>query len=188
MRTDTVTNGRPGLELYKEDLSGNPLAGAVFTLTDEAGQPVAAPTYTSRTGDGRITIAYLSQGTYTLTETSAPRGFVVLPQPVTITVGDDDSVTLDIPEELQNLVEIELSPESGMTAAITVKDRPTAFRAVKVGKEQLVNICSCHFVSFLLMLFTFFLILVRISRRVVDRKSTRLNSSHNVASRMPSSA
>lgn len=150
VRTDTVTNGRPGIELYKEDLSGNPLAGAVFTLTDETGQPVAAPTYTSRTGDGRITIAYLSQGTYTLTETSAPRGFVVLPQPVTITVGEDDSVTLDIPEELQNLVEIELSPESGMTAAITVKDRPTAFRAVKVGKENassetIVELQDVHF-------------------------------------------
>ena len=150
VRTDTVTNGRPGIELFKEDLSGNPLAGAVFTLTDEDGQPVAAPTYTSRTGDGRITIAYLSQGTYTLTETSAPRGFVVLPQPVTITVGEDDSVTLDLPEELQNLVEIELSPESGMTAAITVKDRPTAFRTVKVGKENassetVVELQGVHF-------------------------------------------
>ena len=136
VRTDTVTNGRPGIELFKEDLSDHPLAGAVFTLTDENGQPVAAPTYTSRAEDGRITIAYLSKGTYTLTETTAPRGFVVLPQPVTITVGEDDSITLDVPEQLRSLVELDMNPESGMAAAITIKDRPTAFRAIKVGKED----------------------------------------------------
>ena len=132
VRTDTVTNGRPGIVLYKEDLSGNALAGAVFTLTDEEGEPVAAPDYTSRAEDGQITIAYLSKGTYTLTETSTPKGFVVLPDPVTITVGENDEITVEGPE---GLVVLNPDPGSGMKASITVKNRPTAFRVVKVGKE-----------------------------------------------------
>ena len=128
-----MTNSRPGIEIYKEDLSGNVLAGAVFTLKDSEGQDVAASSYTSRTGDGLVTIAYLSKGTYTLNEISAPKGFVALPEPVTITIGDDNSVSVDGPTGLWRL---DPNPESGMTAAITIKDRPTAFRVVKVGNGQ----------------------------------------------------
>ena len=133
VRTDKVINSRPGIEIYKKDLSGDILAGAVFTLKDSEGRDVAAASYTSRAGDGLITIAYLSVGTYTLTETNAPKGFVALPGPVTITVDEENNVTVDGP---QGLWELDAHPASGMTAAITVKNRPTAFRVVKVGSEE----------------------------------------------------
>lgn len=133
VRTDKVINSRPGIEIYKKDLSGDILAGAVFTLKDSEGRDVAAASYTSRAGDGLITIAYLSVGTYTLTETNAPKGFVALPEPVTITVDEENNVTVDGP---QGLWELDAHPASGMTAAITVKNRPTAFRVVKVGSEE----------------------------------------------------
>ena len=93
VRTDTVTNSRPGLKLYKTDWTGTPLAGAVFTLKDDQGNDVAAASYTS-SADGLITIAYLNPGVYTLEETSVPRGYAVLPSPLTITVGSDESISV----------------------------------------------------------------------------------------------
>ena len=86
VRTDKVINSRPGIELYKTDWAGKPLTGAVFTLVNKDGVVVAAPEYTSDQ-DGLITTAYLSPGTYTLREISAPKGYVTLEEPLTITMG-----------------------------------------------------------------------------------------------------
>ena len=81
-----MINSRPGIELYKTDWAGKPLTGAVFTLVNKDGVVVAAPEYTSDQ-DGLITTAYLSPGTYTLREISAPKGYVTLEEPLTITMG-----------------------------------------------------------------------------------------------------
>jgi uncharacterized surface anchored protein len=89
VRTDTVTNSRPGIALYKQDMTGHPLADAVFTLKDEDGDNVGAEHYISDT-EGKITIAYLSPGVYTLTETTAPAGYVSIDAPMTITISEDD--------------------------------------------------------------------------------------------------
>ena len=127
VRTDTVTNSRPGIELLKTDADGSPLAGATFTLTDQEGNNVAAATYTSD-ANGRITTAYLGKGTYTLTEISSPKGYVALPEPVIITVGDKGSVTADGP---QGEYEIDTEVE-GMLARITMRDHVSAFQIKKV--------------------------------------------------------
>ena len=84
VRTDKVTNSRPGIELYKTDWEGTNLQGAVFTLKDSDGKDVAASKYTSDE-TGLITIAYLNAGTYTLQETEVPKGYTVLDHPITIT-------------------------------------------------------------------------------------------------------
>ena len=130
-RTDTVTNSRHGIRLIKHRWDGQPLAGAVFALTDAAGNPVGAGQYTSDE-DGLITIAYVNTGTeYTLTEISAPGGWHALETPlkfqlnsqdaaVTITQGDSDwyELTQDTAEEM---------------ASITLKNRPMELKAVKYG-------------------------------------------------------
>ena len=127
VRTDTVTNSRPGIELLKTDADGSPLAGATFTLTDQEGNNVAAATYTSD-ANGRITTAYLGKGTYTLTEISSPKGYVALPEPVIITVGEKDTVTVRGPQG-----EYELDTEvEGMLARITLRDHASAFQIKKV--------------------------------------------------------
>lgn len=131
VRTDQVTNSRPGIELYKADLSGNMLAGATFTLKNSTGEDTLIGTYTSDS-EGLITTAYLSNGDYTLTETSSPKGYVVLPDPVTITL-DGETVTVSGVDE--DLIDVDNNPESGMIARITVKNRPGAFKAQKVDAD-----------------------------------------------------
>ena len=88
VRTDKVTNSRPGIELYKTDWEGTNLQGAVFTLKDSDEKDVAASKYTSDE-TGLITIAYLNAGTYTLQETEVPKGYTVLDHPITIIVNED---------------------------------------------------------------------------------------------------
>ena len=66
IRNDTVTNSRPGIQIYKTDWNGdNYLSGAVFTLKDSDGHDVGHATYTSDT-DGLVTTAYLNEGIFTL--------------------------------------------------------------------------------------------------------------------------
>ena len=131
VRTDKVKNSRPGIELYKEDVLGNKLGGAVFTLKDATGEDAAAPAYRSRGEDGLITIAYIDPGTYTLTETVPPAGYVGLDKPMTITIGADDTISLSGPDSrLYELKTEDLGED--MIARITIRNRPAALKAVKV--------------------------------------------------------
>ena len=142
VRTDTVTNSRPGIALYKTDWSGNSLSGAVFTLKDDTGADVAAETYTSRE-DGLITIAYLSKGTYHLKEIEAPKGYVAIPDEITITIGENNSsVSINGPENLFYPI---LNPGDGMSASIIVKNRATALQAVKLDATTREPISGVHF-------------------------------------------
>ena len=142
VRTDVVTNARPGIAFDKTDWAGGALAGAVFTLKDANGEDVAAETFTSRT-DGRITVAYLNPGTYTLTEMQAPKGYTVIDEPLTITVDDQYHVTVNGPEG-QYALAGEGDPD-GMAARITVKDRPVDLQVVKYDANTSVVIPGTHF-------------------------------------------
>ncbi|MCR5264356.1 MAG: fibro-slime domain-containing protein, partial [Clostridiales bacterium] len=90
IRTDTITNSRPGIRIVKKDWNGAPLAGATFTLKYSGGTDVSAESYTSDS-DGLVTIAYLNAGaSYTLDEIRTPAGYVKMDSSVTITVSKDD--------------------------------------------------------------------------------------------------
>lgn len=129
VRTDTVTNTRPGIKIIKTDLSGEaPLAEARFTLKDAQGENVAKETYVSD-AKGLVTIAYLSQGTYTLHETTAPKGYVAIPEDIVITVGEGGAITADGPNGLYELV---TNPEDGMLADLFVRNRVSSFVVRKV--------------------------------------------------------
>ncbi|MBQ9249523.1 MAG: hypothetical protein IJ179_04050 [Oscillospiraceae bacterium] len=140
VRDDTVMNARPGIQLYKTDLEGNPLAGAVFTLKDALGNDVALERYTSAQ-DGLITVAYLSSGTYTLTEIKAPSGYVALDHPLIITVDEEDRVSVQGDTSL-----FVLSTETeGMLATIYIKDRLTDFLVKKVDSKNHGFLQGAHF-------------------------------------------
>ena len=141
VRTDTVTNSRPGLKLYKTDWSWENLAGAVFTLKDSEGRDVAAETYTSGE-DGLITIAYLSHGTYTLSEIGTPKGYVGLITPMTITVSEDGSISASGPDE--SLYHIAQAAESDM-AAITIRNRRNELHVLKVDSGNDSALAGVHF-------------------------------------------
>lgn len=141
VRTDRVTNSRPGIELYKTDWQGNALAGAVFTLKDAAGADVSAETYTSD-GTGLITIAYPPEGVYTLTETEAPKGYLVIDSPMTIHVNKDNEVTVtDIDERFYRIEE----SQTGMLISIIVKDRTTALTVLKTDAKTGETLAGVHF-------------------------------------------
>ena len=144
VRTDAVTNTRPGIELFKTDWDGSPLAGAKFTLVDATGANVAAASYTSDS-EGKITTAYLSSGTYTLTETEAPRGFVVLDAPMTITVVQDAGGTTTVTVSGVDSTFYDVTYDNpAMAATITVKDRPNSFQVRKVdGSDEPIE--GAHF-------------------------------------------
>lgn len=128
VRTDTVTNDRPGLMLLKQDWNGDHLAGAVFRLEDSAGGVVG--NFTSDE-EGFITVAFLREGEdYTLTETKAPDAYHGLEAPMTIRI-DDGEVTVEYEDEsYYELV------QGGYEPVLTIKDRPFTFAAVKENAES----------------------------------------------------
>lgn len=141
IRKDVVTNSRPGIKLYKTDWSGEHLGGAVFTLKDTEGHDVAAETYTSRNSDGLITTAYLNDGTYTLTETAAPNGYIVLDDPMQIKV-ENNTISVSGPD--QAFYEVSHDDPS-MAATITIKDRTVDLKVKKVDAETQESISGVHF-------------------------------------------
>ena len=96
IRTDTVKNSRPGIQIYKTDWNEeNYLSGAEFTLKDSNGHDVGHASYTSDS-DGLVTTAYLNEGTFTLTEIKTPFGYTALDEPITITVTTDQPTAYDL--------------------------------------------------------------------------------------------
>ena len=76
------------LSFPKADLrTGEPLSGAVFTLSN--GQTATSDS------DGRVTFGPLTPGTYTLTETTAPAGYLPNTQTYTVVVSSTGTVTVD---------------------------------------------------------------------------------------------
>nr|MCR5006275.1 hypothetical protein [Clostridiales bacterium] len=96
IRVDTITNSRPGIQIYKTDWNGETyLSGAEFTLKDSSGHDVGYASYTSGS-DGLVTTAYLNEGTFTLDEIRTPSGYVALDQPITITVTTTEPASYDL--------------------------------------------------------------------------------------------
>lgn len=80
------------LQVTKADSNGKNTAGASFKLVNSSGKEFSINT--DSTG-AIFTFANLTPGTYTLTETKAPDGYVILSQPIIITVAKNGSVTQD---------------------------------------------------------------------------------------------
>lgn len=80
------------LQVTKADGNGRNLAGATFKLTNASGTNF--PAQIDTTG-ALFTFTNLIPGTYTLTETKAPDGYVILNQPIIINVATNGTVTQD---------------------------------------------------------------------------------------------
>ncbi len=145
IRTDIVTNTRPGIQIYKTDWNEeNYLSGAEFTLKDSGGHDVGHEIYTSDS-NGLVTTAYLSEGTFTLDEIKTPFGYAALDKPITINVTTTEPSSYDlIVTSGSTIYYITLSgPEGFYTttpatessmARITVKNRRVQeLKVVKVG-------------------------------------------------------
>ena len=142
----TITNKEiNSIKVVKNDTDGtNKLAGAVFELKDSNGVNVKISgskgrykydttgnvtdliTYTETTGDNRLSGSFvvtgLPNGTYTLTETTAPSGYVKTEKTYTISFTNDDVTCID---EDNNPVQF---PEfyhydTGFVAEMTISNR-----------------------------------------------------------------
>ena len=86
-----------GVEVWKQDAAGNPLENAVFTIYDEAGNPVREMV---SDGNGLASICKTSQnsglslGTYTVKETSAPYGYELSTDQFTFTLSRDGQIAV----------------------------------------------------------------------------------------------
>ena len=134
VRTDTVTNSRPGIRIEKTDWGGTPLPGAVFTLKDDEGGDVGQATYTSDQ-TGLVTIAYLPVGTFTLTEIVSPKGYRGLVASVTIVKYADGHITVSGAEDDPPAwTYSEATDESD--GVIKIKNKPFTLKAVKVDASN----------------------------------------------------
>lgn len=101
---DNVTTKLFSFSFSKRDNDNNALAGAVFKLSVAAGQTGALPTVngqeygTTQTSgnNGNVTFSGLKAGTYTVTETEAPNGYMstFLPS-FTVTIDKNGKATFD---------------------------------------------------------------------------------------------
>lgn len=136
IRTDTVTNFRPGIKLLKEDLKGNSLSGAVFTLSEVGGK---TKEFTSK--DGLIAVAYLKPGKeYTLKETVAPYGYRALIDSVKIKVEvDGDKYTVKVNDSTENhkdgyyiISNLDTPPTADAMPTVTIKNESCTLEAKKI--------------------------------------------------------
>ena len=125
-----------------DPVDGEPMAGAAFTLTDSNGNNVAASSYTSD-ANGLITIAYLAAGTYTLTETGTPKGYVGLDKPMKIVITEENQVSISGPDSSLYIISTEKMPE--MMATITVKNRTSSLTVKKIDADERTPLEGAYF-------------------------------------------
>ncbi len=159
IRNDTVKNSRPGIKFCKTGWDGvTPLAGTGFTLK-KANDGDDARSSLISDNSGLITIAYLDEGTYTLTEVETPKGYVGLPDPITVNIAADKSVTFTLGDDSPGIT---VSPEGtvtgsndyftvedgsaeDMTAIVTIKNRQNGLHVFKEEAGTNNKISGVHF-------------------------------------------
>lgn len=82
-----LINYQGSAELVKTDSLGNPLADAVFELRDSDGTLLNDELRSDQ--DGKVVISDLAPGSYSLTETQAPTGFLLNLETISFTVEDE---------------------------------------------------------------------------------------------------
>ena len=100
--------------IHKQDLAGNPVGGATFTITPDPSSPSGSGSVTVKDDDssdldpaaGVIRIGDVQPGSYTVTETAAPPGYLLAdPASQTLPVGKSTTVTFTFkdPRQWQDL-------------------------------------------------------------------------------------
>ena len=145
IRTDTVTNTRPGIRIRKSDWAGNPLTGGSFTITDDHGDAVGDDVYHADE-NGLITTAYFQTGTeYTLTETKTPNGYALAAESIKITVDNNNQVSVSGTDSSNYVIE---QATTTTMASVTLKNKPYDIQVKKVNQGTDAPIEGVHFSVF----------------------------------------
>lgn len=133
IRTDKITNDRDHLKIRKKSTDGTALRGAVFTLKDNADSGKTL-TFTSDS-EGFVSDSYFTPGhSYTLEETSAPNGYQGLTNPVTITVNNEGTLTINRNGNSASLVDFQLDSDN-KSGTLTIKNTPKGIILKKTDTE-----------------------------------------------------
>ena len=131
MRVDTITNDRPGITIYKEDMHDHKMANAYFNLRDDHGNLIG--TFVSDE-NGKVTVAYLRKNVdYTLEETKSPQGYHGLDNPLTLRLNNDGTVTVIAASDIDNR-RIEVDNRDIENPTVTVKNIKYDFTITKRDK------------------------------------------------------
>ena len=155
-RTDTITNTRESgiaIRLFKWD-STVPLEGGKFKLVDDTtGKTVG--TYTSDSkGIVKMLYDFDMSHTYTLTQTSAPKGYVGLQKDVRFKVNADETVSLFY-DDMENWGKKDPADlkwangkpgSNGITAYVDIYNKQFNFKIMKMDSEDPnILLGSAHF-------------------------------------------
>ena len=155
----TITNSQQtgSIAILKTDAeTSKPLAGAHFKLTDSTGSPIKEG---DTAADGKLIFTGLAFGTYKLTETAAPAGYVLDSTPITVEVtnaGQTVSKTITNTRAVGNIsilktdaetnkplagVHFKLMDSTGrlISEAVTGTDGKITFSGMALGKYVLTE-------------------------------------------------
>ena len=142
VKTDIVRNTGSGVKLVKTDWTGQTLLpGAEFVITDEDGNIVGKDSFISDE-NGLIAEACLEAGKpYTLTETSAPAGYMAAEDPLIFKTDAYGAVTVISGGEYCSVMQ----PSENGPACIAIKNRPAALRVIKKDGASGLPLEGAHF-------------------------------------------
>ena len=124
VRTDEVTNARPGVKIVKTDSNGNALPDAVFRIRAEG---ILDAEFTSGS-DGLVTIAYPKENVeYTLTEIETPSGYSTILDSIKFTF---DGTDLTVTGDNNGAASVSNAGDDGMLT-LSIENFKTDFKAVK---------------------------------------------------------
>lgn len=104
----------PGsIYILKTDEDGNPLAGAEFTLYAD-GKIVKSVVSGS---DGRAEFTSIPSGSYTISETKAPDGYIIATDSISVDINNGDSINLDFKNKKDTDSLTPLTPTTPETSA-----------------------------------------------------------------------
>lgn len=112
---DMTNTYLPSWYLFKTDADGNPLANAKFKLVG----PDGTKTELISGADGMVRLS-LAKGTYTLTETESPEGYILLNMAITFTVNDQNVIELGA----DTLVNVSLGNNGMQIQVVNEKEAP----------------------------------------------------------------
>lgn len=125
VRSDAVTNARPGVRIVKTDANGDPLPGVLFNISAEG---ILDGDFISGS-DGLVTIAYPQENVeYTVKELETPEGYSSLIDSFGFKTVDGELI---LTGEQSDAVSVTVNSEDGMIT-IAVKNYKTRFIAVKI--------------------------------------------------------
>lgn len=129
--TNTVPNEQPKINLFKTDENGVPLPGATFKFEKTTGTDQFNTNITIDAVDGKYTTGQLTEGSYTISEITAPNGYRVFDGSINFSV-IGTSIVFSEDNHLPDVVTY-----NETTCTFTIKNMPVSDGSLRIMKRWL---------------------------------------------------